>query len=330
MDYATIERILQESTELSTLPQTMSEVLRLARDERSSAKDMAGVIMRDPTLTADVLRIVNSPFFGSRQKIGSVTQAVMTIGMRQVTAVALSASVYNMTANWQSSLDRKRFWRHCLEIAIASRMIAELLRYPHSEEVFVAGMLHDFGMLAIEKAFPVQAGRVWRVAAHEGGIIHLENDMWGTDHAAVGQFLLERWYLPESICEAAGRHHSLDLSDTKDPRLIASVIVRLAHRISKFSVWSEQKPNTQVLLFKEELRQRLDIPPEYLVQIEKQLFTRVLEEAQYLDMDVGTADEIMLETHQLLFEQYITIEHLMSEVEALQEQLASAQTARDN
>jgi HD-like signal output (HDOD) protein len=330
MDFAFAQQILQESRELSALPQTMSEILRLARDERSSAGEMAEVIMRDPTLTTDVLRIVNSPFFGAPRQVGSVTQAVMAIGIRETTAVALSASVYRMTADWQSSLQRKRFWRHSLEVAVAARMIAEHLRYPHAEETFVAGLLHDFGMLALEKAFPVQAGNIWQQAAREGQVIELEQSEWGADHAMVGQFLLGQWYLPETICSAVGTHHSMELPPVDSPGVMPSLIVRLAHRIGKFAVWSESRPSAEALLYKEQLRSHLRIPVEALILIEKNLFSRILVEAEYLDMDVGTADEIMLETHQLLFEQYITVEHLMDEIESLQQLVATAKAAQTN
>jgi HD-like signal output (HDOD) protein len=330
MDYAFAERILQESRELSTLPQTMSEVLRLAKDERSSAGDMAEVIMRDPTLTTDVLRIVNSPFFGATRKVGSVTQAVMAIGIREVTAVALSASVYRMTADWQSSLERKRFWRHSLEVAIAARMIAEYIRYPHTEEAFVAGLLHDFGMLALEKAFPLQAGTIWQQAAREGHVVELEEREWGANHALVGQFLLGQWFLPEPICAAVGGHHTLDLPSNEDSDMMPCLIVKLAHCIAKFAVWSESRPNAKALVYKEQLRDHLRIPADALLRIEKHLFSRILAEAEYLDMDVGTADEIMLETHQLLFEQFITVEHLMTEIESLQQLVDTAKAARNN
>ncbi len=330
MDYAFAEKLLKESGRLSTLPQTMSEVLRLAKDERSSAGDMAEVIMRDPTLTTDILKIVNSPFFGAPRQIGSVTQAVVTIGMREVTAVALSASVYRMTSDWHSSLERKRFWRHSLEVAIAARMIAEHLRYPHSEEIFVAGLLHDFGMLALEKAFPEQASSIWKQAARDGHVIELEQNDWGTNHAAVGQFLLGQWFLPESICTAVGWHHCIELPSANSPDLMPRLIVQLAHGVAKFAVWSESRPNAKALLFKEHLRDYLRIPADALLQIEKSLFSKIVAEAEYLDMDVGSADEIMQETHQLLFEQYITVEQLMAEIESLQQLVDTAKAAQTN
>ena len=104
-------------------------MIRVSREQDSSANDIAAIIMKDPALTAKILRVVNSPFYGQIRKITTVNQAVVTLGMRTVTAVALSASIYDKMNKVDSSIDRKRFWRHSLEVAIGARMIAEAVRY---------------------------------------------------------------------------------------------------------------------------------------------------------------------------------------------------------
>ena len=327
MDLEIVDRILAESKDLSTLPQIMTDILSLARDESSTADDMAKVLGRDPTLSAQVLRLVNSPLFGKRERIGMVHEAVRRLGVRNVTAVALSASVYDMTANWQSSLDRKRFWRHSLETAIAARLLAETIGYRVPEELFAAGMLHDFGMLALEKAFPNKFAEVWIESQHEGNMARLEVETWGADHARIGQFLLERWNLPDHICQAVGFHHAWKMPDTITPDNAPSMLVRLAHLISKFAVALERRISTQHLFLKEDIRQALNIPALELRNIERELFSQTMKEADYLEMDVGTADEIMMETHQLLFEQYITVENLMEEIRLQQQENEAAKRA---
>ena len=119
MDTDVLRTIVADRGELLALPQTLAEVLRLVRDEGSTADDLAAAITRDPALTAKVLRIVNSAFYDMGRRIGSMTQAVMTLGMRQITELALSTSVYRLFEGWGSSFDKLRFWRHSLEVAIA-------------------------------------------------------------------------------------------------------------------------------------------------------------------------------------------------------------------
>ncbi|KAA3633745.1 MAG: HDOD domain-containing protein, partial [Calditrichaeota bacterium] len=93
-------KILDDHKELASLPQTLTEVLNVLRDEKSSAGDLATVISRDPALTAKMLRIVNSPFFGAGREITTLSQAVMTMGTRAVSALALSTSIYDFTGKW--------------------------------------------------------------------------------------------------------------------------------------------------------------------------------------------------------------------------------------
>jgi len=312
-----VQQVLDDNPQLSSLPQTMAEVLRVARDENASARDLAEVLQRDPSLTAKVLRMVNSPYYGMMRKIGSVQQAVQTIGMRQIMALALTSSIYRITDDWNSVMDRERFWRHSLEVAIASRMIAEKAGYRQPEEAFVAGLLHDIGLLVLENAVPEQFTRVWKQAEHDGNLPDIEIETWGTNHTMVGQYLLERWNLPDSISRAVGRHHSTFLPETRNPELCTSQIICLAHLISKFTVSSESIVNADILVNKEVLRVNLEIPTGEVLAIEKSLFSRTLEEASFLEFDVGSADEIMMEANRMLFEQYVTIENLLREIRDL-------------
>ncbi|MBN2227591.1 MAG: HDOD domain-containing protein [candidate division Zixibacteria bacterium] len=312
-----VQDVLDDNPQLSSLPQTMVEVLRVARDEKASTRDLAEVLQHDPSMTAKVLRMVNSPYYGMMREIGSVRQAVQTIGMRQVMALALTSSVYRMTDNWNSCLDRVRFWRHSLEVAIAARMIAEKAGYRHSEEAFVAGLLHDLGLLILEHAVPDRFSQVWKQAEREGNLPELEIEAWGTNHALIGQYLLERWNLPDTISRAVGRHHSTFLPGTANQELCTSQIVCLAHLISKFAVSSEHALNSDLLVNKEVLRRNLNIPTGEILAIEKTLFSMTLEEAAYLEIDVGSVDEIMLEANRMLFDQYVTIENLLREIRDL-------------
>src|SRR3972149_2030678 len=99
-----LKTIVDEHRELLSLPQTLAEVLRLARDERSTADDLARVLLNDPALTVRVLRIANSAYYGGGRQIGTMSQAVMTLGVRQITALTLSASVYRLTDTGTTSL----------------------------------------------------------------------------------------------------------------------------------------------------------------------------------------------------------------------------------
>jgi len=326
MDTDILKKILDENKELLSLPQTLVEVMRVTRQENFSAQELADVLIRDPALTAKVLRIVNSPFYGVSRQVSSMMQAVMTLGTRQVTALALSTSVYAVTAKWNSHIDRLRFWRHSLEVAIGARMIADAIRYPNWEEVFVSGLLHDIGMLVLENSYPEESNRIWRAVESHEAMTDSEEESWGTNHARVGQFLLEQWKLPPAICEAVGRHHHVFPAGTTNPEMISAQIVCLANLISRFSAVRLVPRDVAIVIEqKEGLRKNLNLQAEQLNQIESQLFSKTVAEASYLEIEVGRPEEILSEANKIMFEQYLTVENLLRENRKMQNQIAKDQ-----
>ena len=318
-------RILEDHKELSSLPQTLAEVLRVTRDENSSAQDLAEVIMRDPALTAKLLRVVNSPFYGMSREITTLSQAVVTLGIRAVSALALSTSVYDMTGKWHSSIDRIRFWRHSLEVAIASRLVADAIRYPRPEEAFVSGLLHDLGLLILEKSFADKFSTVWKQAPSGEELVELEENTWGTNHARVGQFLLEQWKIPATICEAVGQHHGHFPPETLDADFRLRQIVALANKISKFSVASTRRNLPHEMDNVEILRRNLQLPAERLKPIEEQLISHTVEQAKFLEIDIGSPDEILVEANRMLYRHYHTVENLLRENSQMQQEIAQTQ-----
>lgn len=306
-------KILEDHKELSSLPQTLTEVLRVLRDDNSSAGELAEVISRDPSLTAKMLRIVNSPFYGAGREITTLSQAVVTIGTRAVSALALSTSIYDISGKWKCGIDRIRFWRHSLEVAVASRALAEAINYPRSEEAFIAGILHDLGLLVLEKSFPDKFKKLWKQAESGEHLFELEEETWGTNHARVGQFLLEQWHVPSVICEAVGQHHNNFPPDTDDADFLLPQIVLLANRIAKFSTANSNYETVSKVEQKEIVRKNLEIPNERLKKIEENLFKMVVDEANFLEIEIGSTQEILIEANQLLYRKYLLVENLLEE-----------------
>ncbi|MEW6411828.1 MAG: HDOD domain-containing protein [Candidatus Zixiibacteriota bacterium] len=315
-------RIIEDHKELSSLPQTLSEVLRVTKDDGASAQDLAEVLMRDPALTAKLLRVVNSPFYGMSREITTLTQAVVTLGTRAVSALALSTSVYDVTGKWQSSIDRIRFWRHSLEVAIASRLIAEAVRYPSPEEAFVSGLLHDLGLLVLEKSFGDKFASVWRQASSGEELLAMEENSWGTNHARIGQFLLEQWKIPASICEAVGKHHNQFPPDVNEPEYRLPQIVVLANKISRFKVSRTSQQLPHELDHIDILRKNLNLPADRLRPIEEQLFSHTVEQAQFLEIDIGSPEDILTEANRMLYQHYHTVETLLKENTQMQKDMA--------
>jgi HD-like signal output (HDOD) protein len=326
MDQELISRILEDNPELLSLPQTLAEVIRVTGQEEYSAQQLADVLMRDPALSAKVLRIVNSPFYGLAREVSSLTQAVITLGSRQVTSLALASSVYNLTERWNSRIDRVRFWRHSLEVAIGCRLLAEEIGYRNWEELFVSGLLHDIGMLVLEKSYPDKSHEVWEKISSDEDITDLEETTWGTNHARVGQFLLEQWHLPSQICECVGRHHAVFPRGTDNPDIMPSQIVALANLLSRFSIFKDVAHDLcRMAEQRSDLAANLGLSDDQVMRVAECLFARTVEEAAYLEIEIGPTDQVIAEANRLLFRQYLTVEGLLRENRKMQTQIARDQ-----
>jgi len=318
-------KILSDHKELSSLPQVLAEVMRVSRDPDSSASDLAKVIMKDPPLTAKLLRVVNSPFFGQVRKISTVDQAVVTLGMRTVTAVALSMSIYDITGKIDALIDRKKFWRHSLEVAISARMIAEKVGYSQPEEAFVAGLLHDIGILILESSFPEEFRRIWKLVEAGENQAAVEERTWGTNHAKVGQFLLEQWGLPENIGEAVGCHHEIFDQGSKAGEKRLAQIINLSNHISRFRVYCMPPPESKLLENKDIIAANLELSQTALAKVSQEIISEVIKESGYLEIEIGNLEELLQEANELLFKQYLNVENLLRENRTMKQQISRDQ-----
>ena len=211
-----------------------------------------------------------------------------------------------------------RFWRHSLEVAIASRLIADAIRYPRPEEAFVSGLLHDLGLLVLEKSFKDKFESIWKKAPGEQDLCDLEENTWGTNHARIGQFLLEQWKIPGVICEAVGQHHRRFPPDLKEPEFRLPQIVALANGISKFTIAKVRPVPSDEQGDLEIIRKSLELPQDRLRPIEEQLFSHTVEQARFLEIDVGSPEEILVEANRMLYHHYHNAENLLCENERMQ------------
>jgi len=315
------KKILEDNKELSSLPQVIVEVINIANNPDASIAELAGVVKRDPALTAKLLRIVNSPYYGPAKEITTIHQAIVTVGLRTVTAVALAASIYDKFKTMGQSLDRVKFWRHSLEVALTSRLIAREVGYEPAEEAFAAGLLHDVGSLVLEASFPEEFARNCRLAESGVRLTSVEQRTWGTNHARVGQFLLTQWGLPERICMAVGNHHVLVENGEEASESKLNQIVNLANHISKFRVLDAPQPDKEEFGNKRILADNLQLSIDTLSEIEQTSISEVANESGYLEVEIGSIEEVLRDANRLLFKQYLIAEQLLHENMQMQEHL---------
>jgi len=228
----TLEELAQKVKELPALPAVVQKVMELVEDPRSSVQDIEAVLKKDQGLTAEVLRLANSAFYGIPRRISTVSEATVFLGFKTVKSVVLTASCRSMMQRKLSGyfLERGELWKHSLSAALAAQLLSKKAKFPHPETAYTAGLLHDIGKLILDTYLKENYQEVLKLV-EEGEVTFLEaeEEILGFNHAAVGARLAERWGFPPSLTEAIGMHHQPE-KGSEDPTLCA--IVHLADWMS--------------------------------------------------------------------------------------------------
>lgn len=205
-----IRRIIKGIKRISSLPTVFARVNELLNDPKSCASDFSKVISEDQALTARLLKLVNSAFYGFPGKIETVSRAVTIIGFRELRELILATSVLSMFTDLGDnvSFSMEDFWKHNLACGIAGRILAIYNRQENPETYFVAGLLHDIGRLVLVESRPEEYREVFVIVREENKLMcEAERDVFGFTHEAVGKELISRWKLPAFVEDAVGFHH---------------------------------------------------------------------------------------------------------------------------
>ncbi|NUN69744.1 MAG: HDOD domain-containing protein [Bacteroidetes bacterium] len=168
------------------------------------------IISEDASLTARLLRLVNSPFYGFPHRIGSIHEAVFLVGSRQVRDLALVTTLMATFGTIPRDLiDTQSFWLHSLACGTASRLIARSMGKQEGERFFLLGVMHDIGRIVMFNTEPIMSESILRRAAAENrSLTELEHEVFGFTHTQVGRVLTEQWKLPVFLNEVVRCHHA--------------------------------------------------------------------------------------------------------------------------
>ncbi|MGE0384005.1 MAG: HDOD domain-containing protein [Gammaproteobacteria bacterium] len=207
---ALAESLIADTAALVSPPQICLAVAELVQSPDCSLNKLGEVIIRDPNLTARLLRLVNSPFYGFSGKIDTVSRALMVVGLQELNnmVVAISAvKSFSKIANKLVNMDT--FWRHGIYCGLVARLLARRNQVLHPERLFIAGLMHDLGSLVLYHRLPEISQDVLLAAAGDEEVLYqAEVEMIGFSHADLGALLMERWRLPETLQDAVRCHHA--------------------------------------------------------------------------------------------------------------------------
>lgn len=223
-----IQSYMKDMKAIPALPDVYFKVKKAFENPSISVEYIANAIRLDQSLTLSILRLANSPFFGFRNKISSISQAVMLIGLREIYSLVLSISVMGVFPaeddEGEQLFPLRAFWEHSLAVAVTARFLAKRIRHPKPEELFVAGLIHDIGKI-VEKMYLEEEfiGICRKVKSEQRIFREVEEEVLGFHHAHVGSILAENWNFPPMLCQITECHHSPDTIE--DPELLDAVAV---------------------------------------------------------------------------------------------------------
>jgi putative nucleotidyltransferase with HDIG domain len=207
---ADLRNRIEKLGDLPTLPHVVQKLASMIGRPTVSTEEIGALIERDQVLSAKVLRLANSPFYGFPSRISSVAHAVIVLGFNVVKGLTLCASAFGI----MKDAGMNQLWRHSLGVAITAHLLATKLEIKNPEELFVAGLLHDIGKVVLYVKWPDVAGSI-KTAAQGGGdrsLFEVEQELLGLSHADIGGYLANVWNLPIALREPILYHHAPTLA----------------------------------------------------------------------------------------------------------------------
>jgi len=206
----TPEKLAKQVLTIASLPSIYLRIVDLANSPNSTNNDFVNVISEDIGLSARLLKLVNSAFFGYPSKVDSLSRAVAIIGIKQLQDLALATSIFDTFKNISNDfVTMESFWKHSIACGVIARILANYRREFNVERAFVSGLLHDIGRLIMFMLIPNEVKTIFDTAQSKNLFLYqAEKEVLGFTHAAVGGALLKHWKLPEQIVAAVNYHHN--------------------------------------------------------------------------------------------------------------------------
>jgi diguanylate cyclase (GGDEF)-like protein len=228
-----IEAQLRLSVNFPSPPGVATHIIELAQDPEIEMGKVAKALSMDSALSSKVLRIANSPLYAQRRKSENLRQALVVLGLNATLTLALSFSLVKSLRGAKSNgLDYKFYWRRALLSATAARALSDFLHQSLAEEVFLAALLQDVGMLALDMSVPDLYRNVGALQQDHTALAELEIKRLQVDHAYVGGWMMRNWHLPERLTAAITHSHQLQQTHTSEPAQIFERCVALSGPIA--------------------------------------------------------------------------------------------------
>jgi putative nucleotidyltransferase with HDIG domain len=231
MNRGQLQNKLQSTSKMPTLPVIALEINRLLLDFEAPMEPLVALLQKDQALIMKILRLVNSSFYGFKNKIQSLNHAVTLLGYNTIRNAVVAVSVMDTLAlkNELKGFEIDTFWTHSVRVGVAGRYLALKTRLAPAEDAFTAGLLHDIGKVVLAMFCPEALLTILETAKSEGLTFYqAERKLDSWPHNQIGAFLAQRWMLPEALVKPIQQHHAAAERAAHEP---LSTLVALANSL---------------------------------------------------------------------------------------------------
>jgi putative nucleotidyltransferase with HDIG domain len=205
-----LEVLVKRIEQLPSLPTVVYELIEVCKDPNATMAMVEDVIRADQSLTARLLKLVNSAFFALSSRVSTIHHAAVILGMDALRNTAIAVCTYETLSGCHDNpqFDRRAFWEHAAAVGILSKALAEVAKYKKTDEAFVAGLLHDLGKVVLDKYFPDEFARALAMCSSKQiPLVACEEEVLGFHHCRAGAEVARQWRFPEQLVTAIERHH---------------------------------------------------------------------------------------------------------------------------
>ncbi len=228
---AIVDSAIKGISHIATLPEITLRIIELVEDPTSTAQDLHKIISNDPALCSRILKVVNSAFYGLPRQIGSINRAVVLLGLNAVKNIAIAASLTKLFRGGElcPQFSARDLWIHSIATAAGSKLICDQMKLGLPDEAFLAGLIHDIGIMVEVQAMREKLVQVFgKMEFDDAGspltnMREIEREVCGADHCAFGARLCETWKFPKNFAFVAGHHHEPQSLPTGS-RMLACIV----------------------------------------------------------------------------------------------------------
>ena len=213
MNITDLSELVQEvnKSDISSIKQTIIPLIQLINDPKSSARELQDIIVKDPPLSAKLLKISNSAYYGFRRKISKILEAIVCIGFDKVKEMAFNQKVYEFFENCDSfnGFSRVALWEHSLAVALCGKYIYMREFKEQGEIIYSAGLLQNIGIIIEDQFLQKEFKSILTDAYNDHmNLYELEKNRLGFDHADIGRAISDNWNFPDELVLSIGNHHN--------------------------------------------------------------------------------------------------------------------------